>query len=194
MRKSCSITKVNQQLDENKISFRNLQLTDLSLLYKWLNEPFVKEWYGRNDPSDLESITKKYTPRIEGKNPTSSFIVCYEEIPVGYIQTYKINDYPDFAKHLKMDVTGFACVDLFIGNAKFMGKGLGSLMLKKFLKDIVFTQEGIIVCLIDPEPVNIRAIRSYEKAGFKYLKTIQVPDEKKPKYLMIIKKQNFNST
>lgn len=176
-------------IDEDKISFKNLQSDNLLLLYNWLNEPFVKEWYGRDEKSDLESVTKKYTPRIEGKDPTHCFIVSYETIPFGYIQTYKLSDYPDFVQHLDVDPETIAGIDLFIGNMDFVGKGLGGAMLKKFLKEVVFTQDDINACIIDPEPKNIRAIKSYEKAGFKYLKTIQVPKEKEPEYLMMIKKE-----
>lgn len=41
-------------------------------------------------------------------------------------------------------------------------------------------------CIIDPEPTNKAAIRAYEKAGFKYEKTIQVPTEAEPSYVMRI--------
>jgi RimJ/RimL family protein N-acetyltransferase len=177
--------------NENKISFRRLRVDDLSLLHKWLNEPFVKEWYGRDEASDIDSLVKKYNPRIEGKEPTDCYIVYYENSLFGFIQTYKISDYPDYSLQLNISTEGIAGVDLFIGEQMFVGKGLGSRMLRKFLKEIVFVRGEISACIVDPELKNIRAIKSYEKVGFKHFRTTQVPPEKEEKYLMMLKKEEL---
>ena len=173
-------------LDADKIYFKKLQLEDLPLMNIWLNQSFVKEWYGRDDDSSLEAIEKKYLPRINGDQSTYCYIVYYENTPVSFIQTYKVSDEPDYAKHLDMDVEGLASIDLFIGNEDFMGKGFGSLMMKKFLRDIVLKMDDVRGCIIGPDPKNIRAIKSYEKVGFKYLKTVHIPREKEPEYIMAL--------
>jgi aminoglycoside 6'-N-acetyltransferase len=46
-------------------------------------------------------------------------------------------------------------------------------------------------CIIDPEPANRIAIRAYEKAGFRYVKTVKVPAEPQPAYLMRISRGDF---
>lgn len=65
-----------------------------------------------------------------------------------------------------------------------MGKGFGSMMLKKFLQEIVFTDPGVNMCIVGPEPSNKRAINSYKKVGFKYVKTVQIPNEPEDTYIM----------
>lgn len=78
-------------------------------------------------------------------------------------------------------------------NTDFVHKGLGEQILIKFLSEYVFQLYDVECCIIGPEPKNNIAIRAYEKAGFKYFKTIQVPDEDEPEYLMRIYKNEVNS-
>lgn len=174
-------------LYSKNISFRKLRLDDLSLMYLWLNKSHVHQWYDKDKENTLEEIKKRYGPKIKGEKPTDCFLVLYESKPIGYIQSYKVNDWPEFGNYVGYD-DQTASVDLFIGDDSFLGKGLGSLMLKKFLKEILFAKSEIITCIIGPEPKNARAIKSYEKAGFKYIKTVQVGNEPDPTYIMEINK------
>ena len=61
-------------------------------------------------------------------------------------------------------------------------------MLTKFLKEIVFSNPDITTCVIGPDPNNARAIKSYEKTGFKYVKTVQIPSDPNPTYIMEVRK------
>ena len=45
-------------------------------------------------------------------------------------------------------------------------------------------------CIIGPAQNNHAAIRAYEKAGFKYLKTVSIPGELEPEYLMRIGRED----
>ena len=74
-------------LDENEISFRKLHMEDLSLMYKWLNEPHVHEWYDKDKENTLEAVIQRYGPKVNGQKPTDCYIVFYKDTPVGYIQT-----------------------------------------------------------------------------------------------------------
>ena len=172
------------------ISFRKLQEDDFPLLHTWLNEPHVHEWYEKDKQNTLEEVIDDYSKDIKGEEPSTSYIALYENKPVGYMQTYKVNDWPTYADAVGYD-TAAAAIDAFIGNPAFMGKGFGGLMIKKFLKDVVFSEEGITKCFIDPEPDNKRAIKSYEKVGFRYIKTLQIQGEPELAYLMEIKKEDL---
>jgi RimJ/RimL family protein N-acetyltransferase len=168
----------------NGINFKILKQTDLPLLHKWHNEPHVKQWYDKDrDLAKLESVVKKYTPYISGTKPTQAYIIVCEAKPIGYLQTYLIKDYPDYAKYLELTEEA-AGIDLFIGDKNYIHKGLGAKAIKQFLSRFVFSNPVIESCIVGPEPKNTSAIRAYEKAGFKYLKTIQVSNESEPEYLM----------
>lgn len=170
-------------LTSSDIAFRKLQLTDLPRMHSWLNSPHVREWYDRDKESTLEEITKRYGPKIRGEKPTGCYLVLYRNKPAAYIQTYKVNDWPDFGDHVGYD-DATASVDLFIGETNLMGKGFGSLLLRKFLQEIVFSNPDTHTCIIGPEPSNTRAIKAYEKVGFRYVKTLQIPGEPEETYLM----------
>ena len=172
---------------KDNIKFRKLQMEDLPLMHKWLNEPHVHEWYDKDKQNTSEEITNRYAPKIREEKPTDCYIVLYENNPIAYIQTYKVNDWPEFGDYVGVD-DNTASVDLFIGDSSYMGKGFGSLMLKKFLSEIIFANEKITTCIIGPEPKNTRAIKAYEKVGFKYVKIVQIPEEPDPTYIMEIHK------
>lgn len=157
-------------------------MADLPLLHTWLHTEAVKTWYAKGDCT-YDQVVQKYTPRITGDSPTSSFLILYHERPIGYIQTYRICEYADYNAHVQADETA-AGVDLFIGESDYLHKGLGSRILRKFLSEIVFASEGIECCIIGPELRNHNAIRCYGKAGFRYWKTIFPASGAEPEYLM----------
>src|SRR5690348_9127907 len=144
------------------VQFRPMSLDDLPTMHRWVNAAHVREWW---DPlPTLDSVAAKYSPRILGKEPTRSFIIESSRMPIGYVQTYRIADYPDYAQYLGVsdDAAG---VDLFVGEPKYMGLGLGSQLLREFLERIVFSDGSVAECIIGPDVRNLRAIRCYEKVG-----------------------------
>ncbi|HVZ12220.1 MAG TPA: GNAT family N-acetyltransferase [Patescibacteria group bacterium] len=178
--------------DEGKISFRKLLSEDLPLMQRWLSEPHVHEWYDKDKDNSLEEVAKRYDPKIIGNKPTAPHLVLYDIKPVAYIQNYKVNDYwEEFGQYVGYD-DHTASVDLFIGEQDFVGRGFGSMMLKKFLKEIVFANPDITTCIIGPEPDNKRAIKAYEKVGFKYVKTVQIPDDPDLTDIMVIKREELS--
>jgi RimJ/RimL family protein N-acetyltransferase len=56
---------------------------------------------------------------------------------------------------------------------------------RALLESEVFSRAGVEVAVISPNPDNKRAIRAYEKAGFRHLKTVWVPVEKAAEYVMV---------
>ncbi len=174
--------------DGERICFEELGESDLELMKKWLNTGFVRRWYGKKKWSNQE-VAEEYMPMITKKEPTNGFVIQLGQIPIGYIQTYLIRDYPDYNKYVEAG-THVAGMDLFIGEKDFVHKGLGVHILVKFLEEVVFKNKLVECCIVGPEPKNLIAIKVYENAGFKYLKTIQIPEEEEPEYLMEIKRRN----
>jgi RimJ/RimL family protein N-acetyltransferase len=170
--------------DPAAIAFRPLQSADFPLLLRWLNTPHVRRWW-QHDPSTLAEVTVKYTPLVTGREPTAGYLMLYEQRPIGYIQAYRIADYPEYAQAIQVE-EGAAGVDLFIGEVKFVHRGVGAAVLRVFLCDIVFALPGVTYCVIGPAASNASAIRAYAKAGFRSLKTVQVPGEDEPEHLMRI--------
>lgn len=171
-----------------RIQFRPMEETDLPQIYIWANTDFVIQWYGKK-PLTIEDVRNHYGATINGDDPTDSYIIMIDGVDIGYLQTYFYSDYPhdEYYEALEAD-EGSAGVDLFIGHKDYIHKGHGSHIMKMFLREYVFTNPKAVKCIITPEPANSVAIRTYEKSGFKWYKTISLPNGEE-EYLMMIKRE-----
>ena len=62
-------------------------------------------------------------------------------------------------------------VDQFIGEPEFWGKGIGTDFMKLVLS-YLFNDKSANAVILDPHADNKRAIRCYEKVGFKIVKSL----------------------
>jgi len=167
---------------EPAISFRPLTAADAGLMHSWLNEPHVREWYHENDGSEPtpEWVRAEYGPHVAG---VRMFVVVVGGRDAGYIQTYRILDWPDYANVI--GVTDEAAgLDLFIGEADLVHRGIGPRVLRAFVDEIVFADAAVSRCIVDPDSRNAAAIRAYEKAGFTAVRYVQPPNAPAPEVLM----------
>ena len=172
------------------ISFRRLRSSELPLMHRWLNTPHVARWWYGDDTS-WRGVEEEYTRYIEGREPVEPYLILHDGTPIGYVQAYLIAHDEEYAR--LVGVEDSAGVDMFIGEAEYLYRELGSRILRRFLAEVIFRDEGVRVCVIGPEPKNVAAIRAYEKAGFRYFKTIQVPAEPEPEHLMRITREEFET-
>ncbi len=166
-------------------------MDDLPLLHRWLNTEHVAQWYrGRDHYPMYNHVVAKYTPRITGETPTDPYLILYRDMPIGYIQTYRIADHPDYASAVRVG-EGAAGVDIAIGEADYVHRGLGAHIIRRFLKEIVFGKGDATSCILGPDPANAVAIRAYEKAGLRHLKTVHIPGGDPPEeYIMRIARED----
>lgn len=145
------------------VTLRPMTVGDLPLLSQWLNEPHVSRWW--NEAADLASVQAKYTPRLEGREPTSLFIAEHNGECLGMLQSYHLDDYPEHAA--LVNFPGAIGIDLFIGDAHNVGQGFGPAMINAFLREVLPiyypTAQQIFA---DPSIENLASIRAFEKAGF----------------------------
>lgn len=129
-------------LDSSLISFRQMATEDLPLMHRWINQDAdVRRWWSK-DAGPFQKIVDKYAPRIAGKEPTRGYIIAHADKPIGYIQEYRIGDYPEWARVVQIDEAA-AGVDLFIGEADFRDRGLGAALLREFLRHVVFAAPAL---------------------------------------------------
>jgi RimJ/RimL family protein N-acetyltransferase len=175
------------------IAFRPLAEDDLTQLHAWMHNPLVAEWYGLGVENvkfpTLEQIAANFLPRIRGEKPTFCYIVSLEERAIGYIQTYRVGDYLEYSTVIDVNPEAWG-IDIFIGEDDCRDRGLGSEILRTFLEREVFSRPGVEMAVIAPNPKNKRAIRSYEKAGFRHVKTVWVPEEGDYEYVMTVRKRS----
>lgn len=177
-------------MDATRIGFRRMALDDLLQMHSWLNLDHVREWWS-DAPTTLAGVATKYGPRILGQEPTDCYFILYDGHPIGYIQTYRIVDYPDHAGLIQVE-EGAAGLDLFIAEPDYLHQGLGAPLLRRFLAEVVFPA-GATCCVVDPDPTNQVAIRAYEKAGFRYLKTVAIPGAAQLEQIMLVRPADLAS-
>ncbi len=171
------------------IGFRRLTAEDLPLMHRWFSDPIITQIWNGGESLSYEETVAKYLRYIRREKPTDPYLILYDGRPIGYIQTYLWQDYPDYGQYL--DLSGAASLDIFIGEAAYRGKGIGPELLSQFLCDYIFSNPHVSRCVITPEAGNRPAIRAYEKVGFRHVKTVAgIPDEPGPVYFMSIE-QSF---
>ncbi|MGC2310037.1 MAG: GNAT family N-acetyltransferase [Candidatus Babeliaceae bacterium] len=150
--------------NQNTFDFKLLGKKDLPLLFQWMHIPHVSKWW--QSPTDWPTFQTKYRTQLD--NPyRSSYMVYLNQIPIGYIQYYQANKFPEWHNQAK-DTYG---IDILIGEMNYIGKGYGTLIIKQFIKMLCANPE-IRKIIADPALDNKAAIACYEKAGFKKIAEI----------------------
>jgi len=142
------------------MEFRPLTEADLPLVATWLARPHVAQWW--RGPVELEPGLRQFLAVLEGE-------------PIGYVQSYQaIAGHPE-GWWLDVDDPGVHGIDQFLADPARLGRGLGTRMVRAFVAEL-FTDRRVTRAQADPSPENGRAIRCYEKAGFRRLRDIVTPD------------------
>ncbi|RAP35986.1 hypothetical protein B1207_10455 [Legionella quinlivanii] len=173
------------------IKFQKLSYEDVPMLFKWFNLSHVQEYYSLRYWSKDE-VLHKLEPYITGEKPVSGFLIKIDDKAVGYIQTYKVIDFPWDNQDLPNEIiNNSAGIDLFIGDAALLGKGFGYKIIDQFLAESIWPEFNY--CIVDPQINNKPAIRCYEKLGFKQHKIIETKDALNiDTYLMLMIKHKDN--
>jgi RimJ/RimL family protein N-acetyltransferase len=131
---------------------------DFPLLLEWLSKEHVKQWWDDGEDT-LEKIAQNYG---EEKDLERFILVTPEaggEKPIGYFQHYLVPD-------------GSIGIDQFIGEEDYINRGVGTKAIRLFVEMIMRRHKPTSI-ILDPSPDNKRAIRCYEKVGFRYYETLE---------------------
>lgn len=157
-----------------QFSFKPLNFSDILLMHRWFNLPHVQKFYSLRPWTESE-VLNKLKPYIEASEPVAGYIVMMDDCPIGYIQYYKINDYPWINQNLTEDMIKQAAgIDMFIAEEALIGKGFGGKIVSNFLDQFIWPE--FQYCLVDPDINNTAAIRCYEKLNFREHITISSKD------------------
>ncbi|HEV2899660.1 MAG TPA: GNAT family N-acetyltransferase [Pseudaminobacter sp.] len=144
-----------------RYSFRPVTPDDLEMIAGWLAERHVAEWW--DDPDEEIASIREHIDSIS----VEPLIIELDGRPIGYLQSYDPHLEDD---HPYQDQPfGTLGIDLSIGVPDLVGIGHGSAIIRQFVEELF--AEGTPRVIIDPDPANLRAIRAYEKAGFKAFDT-----------------------
>lgn len=137
-----------------RYGFRPVTLADLDLVRRWQAEPQVRAWWGEDDPFDAGDLAD---PRVR------LWIVDWDGVPFAFLQDYDVHGWK--GHHFGYLPKGARGIDQFIGEPGMLGQGHGPAFIRQRVAALFAA--GAPVIGTDPHPDNARAIRAYEKAGFR---------------------------
>lgn len=157
------------------ISFKLLEREHFKLMQTWINTPHVNKWWGDKKEWTMADIEEKYNTRIEHfalvnnmKKPMYSYIIHCAQHPIGYIQCYNAYDFERDGYKLENLPSSLGAIDVFIGEAAYLHKGIGVRSIIQFINQVVW--QYFNHCYVDVDINNKVAIKTYQKAGFKQVK------------------------
>jgi RimJ/RimL family protein N-acetyltransferase len=131
-------------------------------------DPEVQRYfYGEEIPTYQEFLEEWKPHYFDGSKPTMGrcyTILAEGTTPIGVVS---YNDFDAEAKRVTFDIV--------IGERKNLGRGYGSDALRVLMRHLFATFSTLEVAIIGAHPANGRAIRAYEKAGFRRT-TVDVSD------------------
>lgn len=155
-------------IKNDNITLRLLNENDKILLLKWLtDERVLSYWEGKSAIFDLKRITEDFYSEEEIE--VIKTIIEFNNNPIGYCQMYKLNE--KLLNEYKYPLTNNIVygIDQFIGEPEYWDKGIGTKFMKLVLQYLT-KEKGAEIVILDPHADNPRAIRCYEKVGFKKIK------------------------
>lgn len=142
---------------KTSVTFKLLSTGDGYQLHRWLQLSHIREFWDDGDRT-IEQVNAHYML----EDDTSRYLFYIDHEPVGYIQSYLVNHHHEYYQFLPSEKKIIG-IDFFIGDQRFLGKGLSTVILDQFILLFCHTADQI---LVDPEVRNQRSIQIYHKIGF----------------------------
>ncbi len=146
------------------VAVRPMTRGDLPVMARWRTEPHVHRWWAEDGEPTLAAVTEKYAPRIEGETPTTMWVAEVNGRSVGFLQDYRLSDYPDYAV-LCPDPQAVG-VDYAIGELAWVGRGIGARVLWAWMLRARSRFPEVTSYFAAPDHRNEASLRMLDKAGF----------------------------
>lgn len=143
---------------------------DAAILLKWMTDIRVLEFYEGRDKRYTEELI--YEDFFEEDDAAAIKVILeYDRKPIGYGQIYVVTGelYEEY-EYENRNETVYG-IDQFIGEPDYWSRGIGTEYLGLVLKFLRQEKHADAV-IMDPHQDNIRAIKCYQKVGFRIIKSL----------------------
>ena len=139
------------------------ELDNYKLMYKWCSKEFVYEWFEQRILS-LDEIIGKYKTKLMNQKQ-KLFFINYNNKNIGFVQIYEYIDKKYDGLNTDNNIYEY---DIFIGEDEYLSRGIGSLIIN-YINEFIYKEYLCDCIILRPFKRNIRAIKCYQKNGFKII-------------------------
>ena len=140
---------------------------DAEHLATWLRSEHVAKWWG-NPKTQLNAVLER---PVDGGDA----LIVADEMPVGYVRWQQVTREELQSAGQENIPAGTIDIDIAIGEASYLGRGLGPSALKEVVGRYARHPANPLFMLVTSVN-NARAIRAFEKAGFQRHRTFEDPE------------------
>ncbi|MFQ6014718.1 MAG: GNAT family N-acetyltransferase [Anaerolineae bacterium] len=169
----------------NKVRLRAIEREDLSRFVRWLNDPEVVQYLTIYTPFSMAEEERWFERQLEDDSSTILAIETLDGTHIGNVGLHKIDWKNSHAE-----------LGIFIGEKEYWDQGYGSDAVMAML-NFAFNEMNLHRVSLGVYAFNKRAIRCYEKCGFRHEGTEREVVFKNGNYhdhlIMGILRHEFNS-
>lgn len=163
---------------EFRFYFRPVDKAHRALVHSWLKKPYVAKWfYGQG----LQNTINHLDDFLNSSSKGQYWLGYDQNRPFAFLITSSIEKPSDMLSKWCSKEGAAITLDLLIGEADYLGKGLSHIVIQEFL---LSQFPNVSEVLIDPEATNSHAIHVYEKVGFTILGEFIPSHSPHPHYMM----------
>jgi aminoglycoside 6'-N-acetyltransferase len=148
---------------DNRVAVRAMTRGDLADVTRWRQTEHLHRWWASDGEPTAERVAEQYGPSIDGMTPTRMWIAEVNGRSIGFLQDYRVGDYPEYAV-LGPDPDAIG-VDYALSE-EWSGRGLGARVLWAWMARARQRFPQAITFFAAPDHRNAASLRMLAKAGF----------------------------
>lgn len=146
---------------------------DLDLVHSWMNDPEVARFWEMPWPRDRIA---DYLHRQDASRHSTAYLGTLDGAPMSYWELYRA-DLDPLAEHYPARDHD-AGVHLLLGPARWRGRGLAAALLPAICGWLFDADPLTCRVVTEPDIRNQRSVRAFERAGFRRVADIDLPDKR----------------
>jgi len=138
-----------------KVRLRAIERSDIPMFVRWFNDPDLRRWISMYLPMSTAAEEQWFEGQLQDETSQMLVIETHEGMAIGNIGLFDIKPRNATAE-----------IGISIAEAEYRGRGYGTDALRTLLR-FAFDEVNLHRVYLRAYEFNERAIRSYEKSGFK---------------------------